>query len=123
MSDGNIRVMVVEDEVLIGLMLAKKLRACGYEVGDVITTGEDAVKYAAQTRPSVVLMDVTLAGQMNGIEAAKQIKDSYGVPIIFFTGYNDRLLHDQARRVDPVAILAKMDPVADIIAAIRAAVS
>lgn len=123
MSDEKIEVMVVEDEVLIGLMLAKKLRASGYEVGDVVTTGEDAVHYAGKTRPSAVLMDVTLAGRMTGIEAAQQIKDKYAIPIIFFTGYNDRLIHDQARQVDPVAILAKMDPIADIIAAIRTAVS
>ena len=44
MSDGKIKIMVVEDEVLIGLMLAKKLRASGYDVGDVVTSGEDAVR-------------------------------------------------------------------------------
>ena len=123
MSDERIKVMVVEDEVLIGMMLAKKLRASGYDVGDVVTTGEDAVRYAGETRPSAVLMDVTLAGRMNGIEAAQQIRDKYAIPIIFFTGYNDRLIHDQARRVEPVAILEKMDPIADIITAIRRAVS
>lgn len=123
MSDGKISVMVVEDEVLIGLMLAKKLRASGYDVGDVVTTGEDAVRCAGETRPSAVLMDVTLAGRMTGIEAAQQIRDKYAIPIIFFTGYNDRLIHDQARRIEPVAILAKMDPLADVIAAIRTAVS
>ncbi len=123
MSEKTVRVMVVEDEVLIGLMLVKKLRAAGYEVGDVISTGEEAVEYAGDIRPSVVLMDVTLAGRMNGIEAARQIKDRYVTPIIFFTGYNDTLLHEQARRVDPVAILAKMDPLENILAAIRTAVS
>ena len=115
--------MVVEDEVLIGLMLVKKLRAYGYVVGDVVTTGEDSIESAGKIRPSVVLMDVTLAGQMNGIEAARQIKNKYGIPIIIFTGYSDRLLHDQARQIDPVAILAKMAPISDIIAAIEKAVS
>ena len=123
MNNKKIKVMVVEDEVLIGLMLVKKLRAYGYDVGDVITTGEDSIESAGKIRPSVVLMDVTLAGQMNGIEAARQIKNKYGIPIIIFTGYSDRLLHDQARLIDPVAILAKMDPISDIIAAIEKAVS
>ncbi len=50
-------------------------------------------------------------------------KDKYSIPIIIFTGYNDRLIHDQARQIDPVAILAKMDPISDIIAAIETAVS
>lgn len=123
MNNKKIKVLVVEDEVLIGLMLVKKLRAYGYDVGDVVTTGEDSIEFAGKIRPSVVLMDVTLAGQMNGIEAARQIKNKYGIPIIIFTGYNDRLLHDQARQIDPVAILAKMDPISDIIAAIEKAVS
>lgn len=123
MNNKKIKVLVVEDEVLIGLMLVKKLRAYGYEVGDVVTTGEDSIEFAGKIRPSVVLMDVTLAGQMNGIEAARQIKNKYGIPIIIFTGYNDRLLYDQARQIDPVAILAKMDPISDIIAAIEKAVS
>ncbi len=123
MSMQKTRVMVVEDEVLIGLMLVRKLRAYGYEVDDVVTTGEESVERAGRTRPSVVLMDVTLAGQMNGIEAARKIKDKYSIPIIIFTGYNDRLIHDQARQIDPVAILAKMDPISDIIAAIETAVS
>ena len=68
--------MVVEDEVLIGLMLAKKLRSFGYVVGEVATTGEEAVERTGQEHPQVILMDVTLAGEINGIEAARQIKKS-----------------------------------------------
>ncbi len=123
MNDQGIKVMVVEDEVLIGMMLVKKLRSFGYEVGEVMTTGEDAVKSAGETCPSVILMDVTLAGEMSGIEAGRQIKDRYGIPIIIFTGYSDSLLHDQARSIDPVAILMKMAPLSDIIAAINKAVT
>lgn len=123
MSNKKIKVMVVEDEVLIGLMLVKKLRAYGYDVADVVTTGEYSIEFAGKIQPSVVLMDVTLAGQMNGIEAARQIKNKYGIPIIIFTGYNDKLLHDQARQIEPVAILEKMDPISEIIAAIEKAVS
>jgi len=121
MKQKNITVLVVEDEVLIGLMLAKKLRSLGYLVPDVVTTGERAVETAARDRPTVVLMDVTLAGDMNGLEAARQIRNEYGIPIIIFTGYNDSLLHEQARQVSPVAVLAKMSPLSDIVAAIEKA--
>ncbi len=123
MSEEKIKVMVVEDEVLIGLMLVKKLRAYGYDVCEVITTGEKSVEIAAEINPSVVLMDVTLAGRMNGLEAAKEIKKRYNIPIIIFTGYSDKSFHDQAHQIDPVAILAKMDPMSDIIAAIEKAVA
>jgi len=118
MSCKRVKVMVVEDEVLIGMMLAKKLRSLGYEVGNVIAKGEDAVAVAVQEQPSVILMDVTLAGEMNGIEAAKIIKSRMQIPIIIFTGYNDKFIHDQVQSVSPAAVLSKMDPVADIVAAI-----
>lgn len=118
MSCKRVKVMVVEDEVLIGMMLAKKLRSLGYEVGDVIAKGEDAVAVAVQEQPSVILMDVTLAGEMNGIEAAKIIKSRMQIPIIIFTGYNDKFIHDQVQSVRPAAVLSKMDPVSAIVAAI-----
>ncbi len=67
-------------------------------------------------------MDVTLAGEMNGIEAAKRIKAEYGVPVIIFSGYNDSSFHEQARQAEPVAILEKLGPFSDITTAIEKAV-
>ena len=119
----KITILVVEDEVLIGLMLAKKLRSLGYLVAEVVTSGEEAVTVAGKTAPSVILMDVTLTGNMDGIEAANIIKKRFDIPIIIFTGYNDAQLFEQARQVEPVAILAKMAPLSDIVAAIEKAVS
>ena len=119
----KITILVVEDEVLIGLMLVKKLRSLGYRVAEVVTSGEEAVEVAGKTVPTVILMDVTLAGTMDGIEAATIIKKRFGIPIIIFTGYNDAHLYHQARQADPVAILAKMAPLSDIVSAIEKAVS
>jgi CheY-like chemotaxis protein len=115
--------MVVEDEVLIGLMLAKKMRSFGYVVEEVATTGEEAVERAGREHPEVILMDVTLAGNMNGIEAAKQIKAEYGIPIIIFSGYDEKILHQQTQEIEPVAVLSKLGPVSDITAAIEKAVA
>jgi CheY-like chemotaxis protein len=123
MNQKGIKVMVVEDEVLIGLMLAKKLRSFGYVVEEVATTGEEAVERAGREHPEVILMDVTLAGDMNGIEAAKQIKAEYGIPIIIFSGYDEKILHQQTQEIEPVAVLSKLGPVSDITAAIEKAVS
>jgi CheY-like chemotaxis protein len=123
MSQEGIKVMVVEDEVLIGLMLAKKLRSFGYVVGEVATTGEEAVERTGQEHPQVILMDVTLAGEINGIEAARQIKKEYGTPIVIFSGYDEKILHQQTQEIEPVAVLSKLGPVSDITAAIEKAVS
>jgi len=122
MSKDGIKVLVVEDEILVGLMLAKNLRSAGYVVGQVATTGEEAIERTGMEQPEVILMDVTLAGDINGIEAARQIKDRYGTPIIIFSGYRDDAFFEQAEQVDPVAVLSKMGPFADITAAIEKAV-
>ena len=121
MKARSARIMVVEDEVLIGLMLVRKLRAHGYEVGDVITTGEEAVERTGRERPDVVLMDVTLAGRLNGIEASSIIKQKYGTPIIIFSGYDDATFQHQTRAIEPVAVLKKLDPVTSLIYAIEQA--
>lgn len=118
MSSGSARILVVEDEVLIGLMLVRKLRSYGYEVDDVITTGEAAVQRVAEVPPDVILMDVTLAGKLNGIETANIIARDFAVPIIIFSGYDDKSLNSLVQNIKPVAILKKMDPVSDIISAI-----
>jgi len=122
MNRNSARVMIVEDEVLIGLMLARKLRSFGYDVPDVVTSGEDAIVRVAFERPEVILMDVTLAGHLSGIEAARIIKDKYAIPIIIFSGYDDRAFYEQAEELEPVAVLKKMGPVSDITAAIEKAV-
>lgn len=121
MSRQPIKVMVVEDEVLIGLMLAKKLRAHGFDVMEVVTTGEEAVEQAVKLQPRVILMDVILAGRMSGLEAAQQIERATGIPIIIFTGYNDGLVREQAADFKPAAVLAKMEPITAIVAAINRA--
>lgn len=118
MSEQPIKVMVVEDEVLIGMMIARKLQALGYQVGTVVTTGEEAVARARQELPDVVLMDVTLAGEMSGLEAARQIKAGQAIPIIIYSGYDDTLFYQQVRDLEPVAVLKKLGPMDDITAAI-----
>lgn len=118
MNGKTVKVMIVEDEVLIGLMLAKKLRARGYEVAEVQTSGEDAVERAGAEKPDVILMDVTLAGEMSGIEAAQIVKDQYDIPVIIFSGYDDKNFYEQVARVNPSAVLKKTGPISDITRAI-----
>ncbi len=123
MSRKSIKIMVVEDEILIGLMLVKNLRSSGYIVNEVITTGEEAVERSCLEHPDVVLMDVTLAGDMTGIEAAKKIKEGCEIPVIIFSGYNDESFLEQAWQAEPAAVLNKMGPFSDITEAIEGAVN
>ncbi|MBE0584518.1 MAG: response regulator [Desulfofustis sp.] len=121
MTDKPAKIMVIEDEVLIGLMLVRKLRTFGYEVAGPVTSGEEAIKRLEDERPEVILMDITLAGKMNGIEAGQIIKTKYAIPIIIFSGYDDSFFPQQVRELAPVAVLKKMGPVSAIAAAIKKA--
>ncbi|MBM9603776.1 response regulator [Desulfopila inferna] len=123
MKKQPIRIMVVEDEILVGIMIAKKLRAFGYDVRDVITSGEEAIDQAGYDQPQVILMDVTLSGSINGLQAARQIKVKYNIPIILFSGYNKEDLAKEAEKIEPVAIVSKMGSIAELQAAIEKAVA
>lgn len=116
--------MIVEDEVLIGMMIKRKIEAEGYQVCDIPTTGEQAIEQASIEKPDMLIMDVCLAGQLNGIEAARQIKKELNTPVVFFTGNNtDKHLIEQSKDVNPVAIVDKMGSINDLFSAIEEALS
>ncbi|WP_136810027.1 response regulator [Desulfosediminicola flagellatus] len=115
-------VLIVEDEVLVGMMLAKKIAEYGFTVCDVVSTGEEAVEVALQRNPGVVLMDVSLGGRLDGIEAAAIIRETMPLPVIFFTGYNqDKKLLQRAGKLHPIAVLDKLGPIESVIAALEQA--
>jgi CheY-like chemotaxis protein len=117
----KIKILLVEDEFFIALLLQMSLERSGYEVGDPVSTGEEAIKCVAQERPDVVLMDIRLAGALDGIEAAREIVARYAVPIIFMTGYSDEETVKQAQALHPLAILTKPVSPPEIMAVVDAA--
>jgi len=114
------KVLIVEDEQLIGLMLAENVRELGHEVTTVVRNGQAAVRAVRKEPPDAILMDISLDGVMDGIETARAIKAKQDIPILFFTGYQDRQLLDRAMSVRPVGIVDKLDTTDNIRAAISA---
>jgi two-component system, response regulator PdtaR len=112
-------VLIVEDEILVGMMLARQIKGYGYNVYDVVSTGEEAITVASGMGRGVVLMDVSLAGDFDGVEAAAVLHRNYALPIIFFTGYSqDSLLLRRAAEIQPVAILNKLGAMEEMKAAL-----
>ncbi len=104
-------ILIVEDEILIGMMLAQNMLEIGYQpCQDVATSAEEAIAAVKNEQPDVILMDISLSGNMDGIEAAQLIKQEYDTPVLFFTGYRDSQLVKRAEAVNPVAILDKLGP-------------
>jgi PAS domain S-box-containing protein len=100
-------ILVVEDEFITGTDLQNNLREMGYDVPVVVDTGEGAITKAGELHPDLVLMDITLIGEMTGIEAATQIRDRYGIPVIFLTAHSDDPTFEKALHSEPFGYIIK----------------
>ena len=101
------RILIVEDESIVALDMQTRLQRLGYEVPSVASTGERALELAAEIRPDLVLMDIMLQGEMDGVEAADQIRERFSVPIIFLTAYSDEKTLQRAKIAGPFGYILK----------------
>lgn len=101
------RVLIVEDEVIVSKYIEACLTNLGYEVADVLTSGEEAVLNAEVLNPDLILMDIRLSGKMTGTEAASKIREKMDVPVIFLTAYADNKTIELAKDSDPYGYLVK----------------
>lgn len=101
------RVLIVENESLVGCDLAATLSALGYEVAGVCRSGEEALPMADDLRPDVVLMDVQLAGQLDGIETARRMQKRNPVSVIYLTARSDADTVARAGDTNPCGYLLK----------------
>lgn len=100
------KILIVEDEALTSMLIRKYLERCGHEVMSSFSTAEDAIQFCQNTKPEIVLMDIQLAGSMDGISAAEIIKKNCA-RIIFMTGYSDESTRQKALALNPVDYLIK----------------
>jgi CheY-like chemotaxis protein len=86
-------ILIVEDNAIVAFALQRALTHLGYNIIEPVDSGEEAVEIATAQRPDLVLMDVTLAGNMDGITAAENIRTKALMPVIYLTGnpYDERL--------------------------------
>ncbi|HQO03217.1 MAG TPA: response regulator [Spirochaetota bacterium] len=104
---GPLKILIIEDEVFIGLSLEAELSRAGYDITGIAATGEEAIRKAAETVPDILLMDIHLAGDMDGLEAAKTIRENRDIPVIFMSGYADEIIQVRADSFNPIAFLIK----------------
>jgi CheY-like chemotaxis protein len=104
---SKVTVLVVEDEAIVAADLSGKLRQLGYEVVGVAAEGDEAVAMARQSRPDLVLMDISLGGTMDGIEAAGAIRNLYNVPVVYLTAHADPGTVDRAKAIGPFRYILK----------------
>jgi two-component system, cell cycle sensor histidine kinase and response regulator CckA len=107
MKTDSSRIFLVEDEGIIVMDLCDRLGALGYTVCGSAARGEKALQEIPAARPDVVLMDVHLAGKLNGIETAKRLRQVMDVPVVFLTAFSDPALLAQAGEAEPFGYLVK----------------
>ncbi len=100
-------ILVVEDEFIVAQDLMASLTNMGYRVCDNADTGEKAIQSVERRPPDLVIMDIVLKGQMDGIEAAAQIHERFQIPVIFLSAFGNQALLDRAKSIEPFAYLIK----------------
>lgn len=96
MSTDTKTVLIVEDDLILNLLYESFMEKIGFETHGELVYGKTAVDMTKKNRPDLILMDITLEGDMSGIEAAQKIREFSDVPIIFITGNSDREHREKA---------------------------
>lgn len=104
---SKINILVVEDEIIVSKDIQQSLKKLGYNVVGSCSTGEEAVELAKEFNPELVLMDIMLKGSMSGIDAAKQIKETSDIPVIYLTAYADESTLNKAKITEPYGYILK----------------
>jgi len=104
---SKLKILIVEDENITAKDIQKTLSNLGYEVQDIVPTGEKAIKVIEESRPDLILMDIMLKGKMTGIDAANYIRENFNLPVIFITAYTDENTIDKAKLSEPYGYIIK----------------
>jgi len=104
---ANISVLIVEDEEFFASEVQDILNKLGYDVSGIASTGEDAVKMTEETHPDLVLMDIVLKGEMDGVTAAEQIHERLDIPVISITGLTGHQITESAKITEPFGYILK----------------
>ncbi|MEH2241579.1 response regulator [Nostoc sp.] len=102
-----VRVLVVEDEYILALNLQENLESLGYIVVDIADSAEAAIEKATKLRPNLILMDIRLRGEMDGIQASEQIWHHLQIPVIYVTGHSDKRTVERATLTSPFGYILK----------------
>lgn len=107
MAAQPIKILVVEDEIIIAEDLKRILKEFDYDVGNVALSGKEAIEFAKRENPNLILMDINLNSEINGIEAAIIIRRQFDIPVVFLTAFSDKETIEQAKKSEAFGYLIK----------------
>jgi len=103
----KMQIMLVEDDRIIASHIKSSLVGMGYDVCCSFASGEEAIDKAGEHHPDLVLMDIELEGEMDGIEAAGQIRAQFNIPVVFLTAFSDKKILDRVKKTEPYGYIIK----------------
>ena len=101
------KILIVEDEMIIAANISLQLITLGYEVTGLVTRGEEALIHIEQHQPDILLLDINLKGNIDGIETAQIMQKTHNIPIIYLTGNADEAHFNRAKTTNPFAFISK----------------
>ena len=101
------KILVVDDESIIANDIQDMLKDEGYDVPAIASSGEEAIKKAEEIKPDLVLMNIGLKGDMDGIDAAAHIHNRFNIPIVYVTAYMDEKRLERAKVTEPFGYIIK----------------
>jgi PAS domain S-box-containing protein len=101
------QILIVEDNNIVAMELRDRLQSLGYTVAAVASSGEEAIEKAAETRPDLILMDIKLKGDVDGVEAAEGIRARFDIPVLYLTAYLDENTLQRAKITEPYGYILK----------------
>ncbi|MCM4169144.1 Protein-glutamate methylesterase/protein-glutamine glutaminase [Arenibacter antarcticus] len=105
--DQKTRILIVEDDMIIAANISLQLSNLGYEVTGLVTRGEEAILHAKANKPDIILLDINLKGDLDGITAASKIQETHNIPIIYLTANSDEPTFARAKATHPYAFISK----------------
>ncbi len=118
----GIKILVVEDEMVIAANISLQLSELGYEVTGILPRGEEVLPHIKIDRPDIILLDIRLKGEMDGIETARLVLQQYNLPIIYLTANSDEDHFNRAKETQPFAFISKPFKKLDLQRAIELAI-
>lgn len=119
----TIKILIVEDEMIIGAKISMQLVNLGYEVTGILSRGEEVATHVLENRPDIVLLDINLKGSIDGIETATQLQKVTATPVIYLTANADEATFNRAKLTKPYAFISKPFKQLDLQRAIELTIS
>jgi CheY-like chemotaxis protein len=101
------RILIVEDDMILALVLKKNIEKLGYTVLDIYSSGHDAIQAVAQQLPDLIIMDIKLMGSIDGIQTMIEIRKFSEIPVIYVSGNSDDVVKEQAEKTESSGFMSK----------------